>query len=50
MISTRIRTMTRKIIRDFGSDAADVAAAFFTRNMIVIVALTAFALMALARP
>ncbi len=42
--------MTRKTIRDFGTDAADVTAAFFTRNVLVITAITAFALIALARP
>lgn len=42
--------MTRKTIRDFGTDAADVTAAFFTRNALVIAALTTFALIALARP
>lgn len=42
--------MTRKALRDFGSDAADVTAAFLLRNVIVIVALATFALIALARP
>ncbi len=42
--------MTRKTLRDFGSDAADVTAAFFLRNAIVIASLVTFALIALARP
>lgn len=52
MISTRTgdKTMTTKSIREFGSDAADVAAGFFIRNVVVIVALGAFVLIALARP
>ncbi len=42
--------MTRKTLRDLGSDAADVTAGFLFRNVVVIVALTTFALVALARP
>ncbi|MET0277352.1 MAG: hypothetical protein ABW198_03375 [Pseudorhodoplanes sp.] len=42
--------MTRKTLRDFGSDAADVAAALLFRNAAVITALVVIALIALARP
>ncbi len=40
--------MTGKAILDFGADAAFVTAAFVVRNAIIIVTLTAFALIALA--
>jgi hypothetical protein len=39
--------MTGKPILDFGADAAFVAAAFVVRNAVIIVTLTAFALIAL---
>lgn len=42
--------MTCKTLRDFGSEAAIITAAFFFRNGIVIAVLVAFALIALARP
>ena len=42
--------MTTKSIREFGSEAADVTTGFFIRNVVVIVALAAFLLVALARP
>jgi hypothetical protein len=42
--------MTRKTLRDVGSEAADIAAALILRNAIVISGLVAFALIALARP
>jgi RNase P/RNase MRP subunit POP5 len=47
-IKTADLTMTGKAILDFGADAAFVSAAFVVRNSIIIVTLTAFALIALA--
>jgi hypothetical protein len=40
--------MSRKTLLDFGADTAVIAAAFVFRNAVVILALTAFALIALA--
>ncbi len=42
--------MTARIIRDFGTDAAVITAAFVFRNAIVIAALSALTMCALAQP
>lgn len=36
--------MTRNTMRDFGADAAVVIAAFFARNAVVLIALSALSL------
>ena len=43
-------SMTTRILRDIGSDAAVVTAAFELRNAVVIFALTTLTLCALAQP
>jgi hypothetical protein len=42
------QTVTRKTLLDFGADTAVITAAFVFRNAVVILALSAFALIAFA--
>lgn len=41
--------MLRETISDFASEAGDILAGFFGRNAVVLVALSIFALVSLAR-